>query len=200
MKRSIATILGKGHSVTTSFRVRKSALRPLVRGGTEFQTQLDKSIDTGEAWLQLNRMLQNITGNGKGIATMVGSINTKDVFVKVQMADNARSKYDIEESLKLHNLHGFAQFHCIFTCDGDASYIEQFGQNELTNGQPVCRGKGGAMGVILMPFYSKGSLETFLKNDRSPSKVIGYICTIIENYFNAFVQTSYIHGDYSPKI
>jgi len=192
---AVSTV-GKVMVANTSFRVNKSLLREWVSGG--------KAIDQGFAWVQLNRILQNIPG--KGIATMLGTIDTKDVLVKVQLADEARAEYDIQERIKAARLRGFVHYTCMFMCDGDKDYITRFGEVQLNSAVPVCRGKGENMGVILMPFYQNESFWKFLTNhkkdgtiDSKKPEIIRITTTVLSYIYDAFTTANFLHGDLYPK-
>lgn len=74
--------------------------------------------------------------HGKGIATMLGKINTKRVVVKVQMREQARQEYMIHE--RLIDCDGIVPYYCLFTCNGDTNYIHAFGTHKEI--QNLCDG------------------------------------------------------------
>jgi serine/threonine protein kinase len=184
--------IGKG-GIETSFVVGKNRLKKILKGGTSnCQQNIDKDIDNKEpGWLQLTSVLQNISG--KGIASMIANIDTKDVVVKVQVAENAALEYQFQQQLQAQK--GFIHYQCYFTCAGDKSYIEQFSNHKKTL---LCTDKGVSMGVIVMPYYPRGSLEDCLKQ-----KKVRDIKTILVNtikyVFGAFVAIGFTHGDLFTK-
>ena len=58
--------------------------------------------------------------------------------------------------------------------------------------------KGNKMWINIMQYYSNGSFEdkllTLNYNERST-----IVKSVIINYFNAFLQENFIHGDFEPK-
>lgn len=178
----------------TSWKIKKSILKKLVGGSFDkCQSSMDTDIDNkSNTWLQLTKVLQNI--RGKGIATMIGKIDSKNVIVKVQMGDEATK--EIETQLRLEKQEGFIKYNCDFTCDGNKEYIEQFSTvNEQTK---LCSTKGSNMKIIIMPYYENGALETIMKTiDKARIKRI--LVTIIKNYASAYRDLGFTHGDFFAK-
>jgi len=192
--------IGKG-GMYTSFVLKKSLLKKLAKGGAnECQDNINSEIDNKDKntppWLQIKSVLQNI--KGKGIATVLGSIDTKDVVIKAQSKYEADKEFNTQQKLK--DMSGFIQYTCLFTCEGNKSYIENFafhGDNTR-----LCNAKGVTMGIIVMPFYKKSSLEDYLKtsveNDKM-QKIKQCMIKVIENITNAFNDRSFTHGDLFSK-
>jgi serine/threonine protein kinase len=172
--------------INTSFIIQKSKLKKKLIGGS-CQEDIDKEIDGKHDWLQLVKVIQSI--EGKGISTLLGRIPTKEVVIKIQEADKGSKEYEIQDKLK--DFDGFIKFECLFFCQGDKKYIESFAN--LQEHKQLCKAKGFSMGIILMPYYKKGSLENYgiIQKD--------IISTIILNYFNAYDKTGFIHADLFPK-
>ena len=186
--------IGKG-GVATSFIVKKSVLKRLLRGGS---LECQKNIDADPGWLQLSQVLQNIPG--KGIATMLGKIPEQQVVVKAQLRAEAQSEFDIQDRLK--DYAGFVKYLCIFECDGDKEYISRFAfVNDATK---ICRAKGNSMGVIIMPYYANGSLEDLLKSgvDTATDKsklVKDTVVSVIGYLKDAYIDSGFTHGDLFTK-
>lgn len=172
--------------INTSFIIKKSKLKKHLIGGS-CQEDIDNEIDGHHDWLQLEKVMQSI--EGKGISTLLGRIPTKEVVIKIQEADKGRKEYEIQDKLK--TFEGFIKFECLFFCQGDKTYIESFAN--LQEHKKLCRAKGFSMGIILMPYYQKGSLENYgiIQKD--------IIIKIVLNYFNAYDKTGFIHADLFPK-
>jgi serine/threonine protein kinase len=183
----------------TSWVVQKGDLqRILSRGGAgkSCQESIDDDIDKGSAdWLQLVQVLQNI--RGKGIATMIGKIDGNQVVVKAQLARDAQSEYQIQEQLR--RMQGFIRYECMFTCAGKKDYIEQFGT--VNNKTKLCLARGTGMGVIVMPYYTNGSLEMYLRRTKKPNidLVKRVLQTVVWNLFQAYDALGFTHGDLYPK-
>ena len=193
--------IGK-YGARTSFVVDKPSLKRALRGMRggaggggigNCQELINNDLEQGKnEWLQLLAVLQNI--EGKGIATMLGKIETRKVVIKVQLAEQAQREYAVHE--KLHDCKGIIPYSCMFTCDGDKDYIESFGTHKEM--QHVCKGKGTSMGVIIMPFYEKRALEDALKNgNKIDLKLL--LKSVIQNYFSAFLKHGFTHGDFFTK-
>ena len=191
-KNKKCTGIGKS-GCTTSWIVRKSLLKKIVGGSLgNCQDSINKEIDGKEDWLQLVAVLQNI--KGKGIATMVGKIETNDVVVKVQMAGEAQKEIDVQKTLSEQN--GFIKYYCDFTCDGDKEYIERFSTvNEKTR---LCGKVGDGMRVIIMPYYRMGSLESVMKTLEKDA-IKNILSTVIRNYADAYLKHEFTHGDFFGK-
>jgi len=185
MKQKIQGI-GKSGSFT-SIVVKKSILKKLIGGTYNCQEKIDEEISRGRLWLQLNKLLQNI--HGKGIATMIGKIETNQVVVKIQLNEQAQQEFNIQSKLK--NLPGFIQYNCIFTCGGNKEYIEQFSNVRQTR---LCKEKGDSLGIIVMPYYANGSLDDYIVNI-SKEEIKNILIKIIQDYTNAYRTTTFVHGD-----
>lgn len=191
MKKKIFGI-GKSGSFT-SIVTKKSILKKIIGGSyNECQKNIDEEIINNKIWLQLTKVLQNI--RGKGIATMIGKIETKEIVVKVQLFEQSNSEFSIQS--KLSEIPGFIKYICIFTCDGNKEYIETFSNvNEQTR---ICKVSGDKLGIIIMPYYRKGSLEDCIRT-LSKDELKNILTTIISNYFNAYRTINFTHGDFFCK-
>lgn len=173
--------IGKA-GICTSWIVNKSLIEKLING----------QIDDNPEWLKLNKVLQNI--RGKGIATMIAKISSQDVVIKVQLKDDAMKEYEFQE--KLLDQSGFIKYECYFTCDGNKEYIESF--STVNDNTKLCKNKGTSMGIIIIPYYSNGSLDSSLnKKTKQELKVI--LKTIIQNYRNSYLNKHFTHGDLFTK-
>lgn len=198
MKTKISKIGKTG--IQTSYRISKTLAKKLLKGGSgACQDEIYKEIDNPNSpWIQLVETFQNI--QGKGIATLLGRIQQKEVIIKVQYADSAKNELEMNNVLKINETEGFIHFECFATCEGDKKYIESFGVfNEKSR---LCKAKGVSMGIIIMPYYENGSFENFLKtysNIDKLEKVKSIMKTVIKNYFNAYQKLSFTHGDFFSK-
>lgn len=187
------SVIGKA-GIQTSFVVRKLQLKKLLKGGKidGCQDAMNAQIEGKHSWIQLQDILQNIPN--KGIATFIGNISSQhpSVVVKVQLADAAKSEFNIQE--KLLPFSGFIRYECMFTCDGDKRYVEKYSNAKDTKKIKLCRGKGINMGIIIMPYYESGSLEDVMK-DNTGIDIINIIVSILETLLKAYLETGFTHGD-----
>ena len=181
--------IGKS-GLETSFVLRKSLLKKIQRGGG---ATCQESIENNVQWLQLTQTLQNIPG--KGIATMVGNIDSLEVIVKVQMHDRAKSEYGVQQRLK--DLSGFVEYTCFFTCEGDKRYIESF--SLAKDARRLCKEKGVSMGVIVMPYHKNGSFEEYLMTNPDKDAIKKIICVVVSHVFEAYTVEGFTHGDLFAK-
>lgn len=198
MKNRVRNIGQAG--IQTSFIVKTTHLKSILKGGSTCQENIDTEIDNpnSKAWLQLNQTLQNI--KGKAIATIAGNIDSKEVLVKVQLVENANKEYAIQQTLKKNGMSGFIDFKCIFTCAGDREYIESF--SLFNDSSRLCKAKGVSMGGIVMPYYKNKSFEDFLRTyngQNKKDKVKRILCRVIENAFAAYNILNFTHGDLFTK-
>ncbi len=170
-------------------------------GALNCQKEIDNEIDNPNSpWLQLSETFQNI--QGKGIATILGkhTMDTKNVIIKVQLAEEALKEYKMGQLLKENNIEGFVDFICYFTCDGDKKYIESFAVfNEKSK---LCNKHGVSMGVIIMPYFVNKSFEDFLKTYSRPDKKVlvkNILTTVLKSYFAAYSTLKFTHGDFFAK-
>lgn len=187
-------VIGIGRSgAITSFVLKKSLLKKIIGGNyADCQQSINTEIETGKPWIQLNKVLQNL--QGKGIATMIGKINSDNVVVKVQTAKDAEAEYNVQS--KLRNINGFVKYNCTFQCDGDKQYVEQF--TNVLETTRLCKQKGNSLGIIIMPYYRNGSLEGVLSS-LTLDKLKPIIKQVIINYTHAYNTLSYTHGDFFCK-
>lgn len=164
------------------------------------QHKMDNDIDNNEnTFIQLAKVLQNV--RGKNIATLEGILEgNESIAIKVQYSAEAKKEYEFTNLLKDHD--GFIQYKCYFTCNANKEYFERYALQDATNIK-VCSSKGSNMGIIVMPLYSLGSFEAFLKDKRKHKEKGKYIRVIlikvINNYFKAFRKLHFLHGDFFAK-
>lgn len=193
-------ILGKAKDLLNiSFKIPKRKLKKLCteqKGGDRTcQQEINDQIEGQHAWLALKSLLQNIPG--KNIATMIASINSKDVVVKVQSTENTAREFTLSETLTGYN-YGvargaqFIKYTCMFTCGGNEDYIEAFGEVTLNKGQ-ICAIKGDSMGIILMPYYDKGSFESI--KTLKWEDAIEILCSVLELSYKSNISIGFVHGD-----
>lgn len=183
------------HGPYTSFVVR--------RGGdvSSCQDFIDREIDEPSyEWLQLKHVLQNI--KGKGIASIMGAIvpNGTNVLVKVQKAVGARREYEVQQTIR--DIDGIIPYTCYVTCNGNAEYIETYGP-PLPPYQKLCKARGTSLGIIIMPYFPLGSLETYLREaHQSEKKALAVkliLCKAIYTLYKAYSLHGFVHGDFFSK-
>lgn len=188
------SLLGKAGAFTT-FAVKKTALQRMVGGGAWDRCQADADADLDSptpAWLQLQNVLQNIPG--KGIATILGKIRSERVVIKIQLSKDAEHEIDVQERLK--RVPGFVEYLCTFACADDKDFVDRFAT--LTNKSKICQAKGTGLTVIVMPFFSNGSLEDALLKARCVD-VKRILRTCICAYAAAYTACGFTHGDLFAK-
>jgi len=83
--------------INTTFIIKKPLFKNIVKD-ENCQKEINKEIEGKHEWLQLNNIIQSI--KGKGISTLLGKIQTKEVIIKIQEANEAKKEYDIQNELK----------------------------------------------------------------------------------------------------
>lgn len=186
--------------VNTTFVVKKNNLKKLldfsgIAGNfNNCQNDMNKQIDTNEQWLSLSKIIQNIPG--KGIASLLGQVKETDIVVKVQLQDSAIQEYNFlaGDNSPLKDINGFIKYYCYFNCEGTKEYIESYStMKEIklcphqrkadARGKP--QGKGSSIGIIVMPYYKKGSIQDNIINlSKKDMKII--LIKIINIYYEAF--------------
>lgn len=185
--------------IYTSFLIEKINKKD-KKGGASCQEEIEKEIDEPSySWLQLQRILQNI--RGKGIATITGKLleNDESLIVKVQGNKEAKREYEIQQKIK--DISGIIEYKCFVNCGGDKKYIEDYGL-ELKPYQKVCNKKGSELGIIIMPYFSLGSFEEYLKkslDDDKKIKVKDILCKSIMILYETFSKMGFTHGDFFSK-
>ncbi len=190
----MTTRFGK-RGLATSFVARRDRVLSLLSGGASCQEELNAEIDSPNdpAWLQLSAVLQNVVG--KGIATFIGRIRQDHVVVKIQGAEAALKEFTVSEQLE--QVPGFIRIACYATCHGTRSYIESF--QSVTDATRICKSKGLSMGVLVMPFYPKTSLQGCVPTLMKNGKLAQVVCDVIRNYFKAYTTLKFTHGDLFTK-
>lgn len=195
-------IIGKHRKSNTKYLVDKKILKSLCGGGIDnCQLNIDNEIDQKIRWLNLEHLFQNITG--KGIVTMTANINSKRVVLKAQNISKTIHEFEINAKIKANNLPGFAKYFCKFNCGDDPqNYLATFTSENIAS-KNICTETGNNMGVIIMKYYSGGSLEDYVEKT-VPSKqkvniVLNIIINVLTNIFDAYLKIYLIHGDLFPK-
>ena len=177
------TNIGQNGDYNTSFIINKC------------QNKINNEINSKNQWLYFMEIIQNI--KGKEIITLKGMIDKKkQVVLKIQNYQLGEKEFDIQE--KLSNYNGFIKFYCYFNCNinpkfYNGTYIKG---NKIDN--KLCNSKGNKMWINIMQYYSNGSFEDKLLT-LNYNELSTIVKSIIINYFNAFLQENFIHGDFEPK-
>lgn len=191
MPQAKARTIGK-QGIFASWVVKRSDLARWLGGNWEScQTTIHTDIESeSPSWLILRHVLQNIPG--KGIASILGTIQGDQVVVKAQLAGAARREYEFQQ--RLAGFPGFMRYHCMFTCGGNKADLEAFATvHEKTK---LCKTKGTGMGVIVMPYMSKGSLEDYLRTRHADKATVRRILVaVIGSVYHAYKESSFTHGD-----
>jgi serine/threonine protein kinase len=177
------TNIGKNGDYNTSFIINKC------------QNKINNEINSKNQWLYFMEIIQNI--KGKEIITLKGIIDKKkQVVLKIQNFELGKKEFDIQK--KISNCSGFIKFYCHFNCNinpkfYNGSYIKG---NKIEN--KLCNSKGNKMWINIMQYYSNGSLEDKLST-LNYDELFTIVKNVINNYFKAYVQDNFIHGDFEPK-
>lgn len=163
------------------------------------QDKINEEIDrNSNDWLRLHSILQNV--KGKDISTMSAVLEKKKpIVVKVQSYEDALHEYNFHDKLK--DLKGFIKYTCFFACNVTRSIFSKNKGHNLSDHR-ICESKGSSSGIIVMPYYDKGSFDDFLKKyEGSDRDVIikTVIIKVVNNYFKAYNKLHFTHSDLFPK-
>ena len=165
------TNIGKNGDYNTSFIINKC------------QDKINNEINSKNQWLYFMEIIQNI--KGKEIITLKGVIDKKkQVVLKIQNFELGEKEFDDQK--KLSNYNGFIKFYCHFNCNINPKFY---------NGSYI---KGNKMWINIMQYYSNGSFEDKLIT-MNYNELFTIVKNVITNYFKAYVQNNFVHGDFEPK-
>lgn len=143
---------------------------------------------TTEDWLSVNRYLGE-----KDFNILIGSLKTyKDVVIKFGNPKKIRNEYNFGETAYRLQVSNFMKYLCTFTCNESVSNIQE--QDFKTN-PFLCHGHGADLGLLVMPYYEKGSLMNYHWTDDNFNVFKNIMKQLVLSLLYAYEQFSFVHGD-----
>lgn len=140
-----------------------------------------------EGWLSILRLLKiDITDYDKSRILLGHLKSYGDVVVKLGSSPDIAREYTY--SRKLYKTKGFVKYICSFECNDNFRSI-----TEPTS--HICNGVGTQMQVILMPYFSLGSLASYPWNSDNLPILHSCLKQTVLSIITAFHTLNFIHGD-----
>lgn len=159
------------------------------RGGTfKFRLPCDENIKTDKDWLTVQRYLTDTSFN-----ILLGTVkNYKQVVIKFGDVAEMQNEYNMSLTANQHHVPNFVKFLCSFSCTDDISKIKTRNFNTHNS---LCMDEGHPLGVIVMPYFSLGSLESY-KWTRSNFHVLkNVVKQTVFALLYAYQKFNFIHRD-----
>ncbi len=151
------------------------------------QDALNESHTT-EEWLTIEGLLA-----GNEFNVLKASFkNLKDVVVKFGRTELMLNEYNICHLAHEHKIPNFIKYLCIFSCNDDETKIKR---QDFATRKYICNGPGETLGMIIMPFYSMGSLEKYRWNKNNFQVLQNVLQQICWSLLYAYEQFGFVHGD-----
>ena len=143
-------------------------------------------------------LINVLDGNVRPKHTMVINAVVKEFHNKIVVKigkTNAlvHQEYNISKKLIDAGVHGFIHIDCLFRCKNNLEKYK-IGQQIDKDTFQLCDSNGNDnIDVIIMPFIGKGiTLKNYLVDAIKYKKILKQV---VENLFNAFAKTGFVHGD-----
>ena len=92
----------------------------------------------------------------------------------------------------MKNIYGFVKYHCYFTCNDN---LQKYNDVNDVNDIVICEGRGTSNGIIIMPYYSLGSIKTFNWSDNNFDQFKNIILQVVLSLYNAYLIEGFLHQD-----
>ena len=146
----------------------------------------DRSPTTND-WLTIERKLKD-TNNKDLNRILVGLLDKhKDVIIKISSYDTLIKEHKIGELVK--DIPGFMKFYCFFQCKGN------YKDYPKTSTKALCEGIGTSMNVLVMPYWTMGSLKQHIWNTDNYACLRSCLLQLIASLFQAYETNALIHND-----
>jgi len=149
---------------------------------------------TTQEWLTLSKGLKGVA-NADKVAVIQGLVHekvfskAKEVVVKLMEGHAQDIEYYISKRLAERGVVGAIKFICKFSCADDHT---SFG---TPSGELGSRGPGSSMRVVVMPFYSGGSLKSYADASPGFSKTKSLLKQAVASIAQAFAAASIVMKD-----
>lgn len=153
--------------------------------------RITKTTPTSAPWLRVLKLLKlDISDIDKSRILLAELESHGTIVVKIGASKHMKHEYD--SSIKVHTLKGFVKYICFFKCNDDFRSIPAPDRTSL------CNGPGDAMGVILMPYYTLGSLANYKWIYANKEQLQSCLKHSFLTILTLFHKVKLIHGDLHP--
>jgi thiamine kinase-like enzyme len=113
----------------------------------------------------------------------------KDIVVKIGNSDSIKKEYEIGRQLK--EIHGFVKYICQFSCNNENI-------KNIDIHKSLCSTYGDKTKILLMPYYSLGSLENY-KWDKNNFYILkSLLKQLFLSFITAYEKYGFLHNDTHP--
>lgn len=157
------------------------------------QEKITSENPTTAEWLEIQNQLKPTNFKDKNKVLLGVLQKRKKVVIKISDSNSIFHEYYIGDVLKEHNVPGFIQYICKFECNDD---YKKYPDSKSTS---LCVGPGDEMKVIIMPYYSHGSLKLHTWNPENYYVLKTSILHVILSLLQAYDSAHIIHNDIHPQ-
>lgn len=150
----------------------------------KFKVPCKKEFESDENWLIVQRVLV------ERHSVLIGVMRTRDVVIKCGSPKDIHTEY--ENAHKLRNCPNFIKFFCTFTCMDNLNTVPK---RSFVKPPFICSGGPDEMGVIVMPFYPLGCLNTLHWNENQLEALKSVIKQVCYASLYAYEKHGFIHPD-----
>jgi serine/threonine protein kinase len=155
------------------------------------QNRITENTTTSEPWLKIIKSLRLPLHEYDKSRILLSNLEKYgEVVIKIGDSSNIFNEYTI--SLKLNKIKGFVKYICYFECNDN--FIKYPSDNKNT----LCDGPGSKMKVLIMPYFSLGSLANYCFNDTNIALLRTLLKHTLISYITALYRFKIIHGDFHP--
>jgi hypothetical protein len=119
---------------------------------------------------------------------LLSIMDYQNVVVKIGDSPDIKVEYEMSQHVK--NLKGFIKFYCFFTCNDD---FREFFKGKR---EGICKGPGGQMQVIIMPYFPMGSIASYTWTNDNINVLKSCLYAACLCYIDANVKKHFIHNDF----
>ena len=141
-------------------------------------------------WLEIKEFIKS-TNTSAIFKAMLDKKN--NIIVKEQSLEITIKEFNMSQ--RLQDITGFINYTCFFTCNDTIKKIEEYEKLQKDNKLNVCESRGEAMGVLLMPFYTLGSIKTYIWTKDNYNVLKSVIYQVILSLYSAYINEGFLHQD-----
>lgn len=153
------------------------------------QGQITKTTPTTENWLQIIKGIKFPLTDYDKSRILLGHLKRYGSVI-VKIGDSSEILNEYEKSKILHKIKGFVKYICFFECKDDFRSVPSHDRNY------ICDGVGDTMKVILMPYFSLGSMAQYKWNSDNLHILKSCLKHSLVSYLTAFYGMNLIHNDF----
>ena len=153
--------------------------------------RITETTPTSESWLRILKLIKTDISDIDKSRILLGYLDKYGEIV-VKIGDAESIEYEYTNSTRIYFLKGFVKYICYFSCNDNFRDIPSSDRNTL------CKGPGGSMGVILMPYFILGSIAKYSWTNHTILQFHSCLKHSFLSILVLFYKANLIHGDFHP--